>query len=138
MERGGAAEGAWDSSDDEADDELQLCSTERALPAGYTVVDEPPPAELLGAERSEQSEDLRGRQLLFNWRGVGWVSGHIIRSNKDRRVKIKVAGVFELVNYIAFYSDETEAKHCLSIDTYGDQGLAEDGRWVLLQSTPQE
>ena len=100
-ERSGVAEGTWDSSDDEADEGDLLCPIERALPAGYTVIEEPPAAELL-EQRSERAEELVDRQLLFNWRGVGWVSGRIVRSNTDRRKQIKVAGVFELVNYVAF------------------------------------
>ena len=39
---------------------------------------------------------------------------------------------FSAVNFFAHYSDETEARHCLTLGTYGDAGDREDGRWLLL------
>ena len=38
-----------------------------------------------------------------------------------------------MANFIAYYSDETQASHCLTLDTYGDMGEREDGRWLLLE-----
>ena len=37
------------------------------------------------------------------------------------------------VNFLAEYSYETVAKHVLSVETYGEGSLQEDGRWVLLE-----
>ena len=34
------------------------------------------------------------------------------------------------VNFLAEYTDDTEAKHCLSLSEYGDDGGS--GSWVLL------
>ena len=51
-------------------------------------------------------------------------------------MKLKVGDVQTVVNYFVYYSDQTEARHCLTLDTYGDQGEREDGRWVLLEVVP--
>ena len=40
---------------------------------------------------------------------------------------MKVGDVSMPVNFFAYYSDETEARHCLTLDTYGDAGQREDG-----------
>ena len=37
---------------------------------------------------------------------------------------------FEYILFV-YYSDETEARHCRTLDTYGDLGEREDGRWLL-------
>ena len=42
---------------------------------------------------------------------------------------------FEYICFV-YYSDETEARHCLTLDTYGDLREREDGRWLLLDKVP--
>ena len=44
-----------------------------------------------------------------------------------------MGGISTVANFIAYYSDETQASHCLTLDTYGDMGEREDGRWLLLE-----
>jgi len=40
----------------------------------------------------------------------------------------------KVANFVAYYTDETEATHCLSLSEYGEtENLAEDGRWVLIE-----
>ena len=91
-----------------------------------------PSSEVLEYKGAQASE-LVGQIILFNWAGVGWSEGHVVRENTDGRMKMKVGDAMVTANYIVFYSsDEHEAKHCLSFDTYGVGGLREDGRWVLL------
>ena len=48
-------------------------------------------------------------------------------------MKMMVGGTSTVVNFFAYYSDQTEARHCLTLDTYGDQGAHEDGHWILLE-----
>ena len=108
-----------------------------ATPDGFTVAELPngPDMELL-VYKGERAQELMQRKILFNWRGVGWVDGVITRANEDGRVKIKVNEVSTVVNFFVYYSDETEARHCLTLDTYGDLGEREDGRWLLLDKVP--
>ena len=105
-----------------------------ATQSEFKVSEIPPEAEQL-VYKGTRSEELIGRRILFNWRGVGWVDGKITRCNTDGWVKIKVGPDHNIVNYFVYYSDETEARHCLTMSSYGDAGEREDGRWVLLQES---
>ena len=120
-----------DSSDDE-DSEDRLTSIEDATPTGFKVKELPPEAEQL-VYKGERAQEMVGKSILFNWRGVGWCDGVITLCNVDGRVKMKVGDVMKTVNFFAHYSDETEARHCLQLDTYGDSGPRADGRWLLLE-----
>eukprot|EP00966_Prymnesium_polylepis_P314982 7278263-Prymnesium_polylepis.1 len=46
---------------------------------------------------------------------------------------MKIGNEMKTVNFKAEYMDETEAKHVLSLDSYGEGELTEDGKWVLLE-----
>ena len=128
-----APDGAFDDSSDDEDPADELVSLETAIPAGFKVAELPNGSDMdLLVYKGERAEELVGRTIIFNWRGVGWVDGKITRPNTDGRVKLKVGDVQTVVNYFVYYSDQTEARHCLTLDTYGDQGEREDGRWVLL------
>jgi hypothetical protein len=129
-EEQGAEEAPLDSEDEGEDDDV-LVTLAQAMPSGYTV-GPPPPSEVL-EYKGAQAGELVERIILFNWAGVGWSEGHITRANTDGRIKMKVGETMVTANFFVFYtSDEHEAKHCLSLDTYGIGELREDGRWVLL------
>ena len=120
----------FDSSDDE-DPEDSLTTVEMATPNGFKLSELPPQAEQL-LYRGARAEELVGRKILFNWRGVGWCDGDILRCNTDGRVKMKTGTVYNVCNFFVHYSDENEGRHCLTLETYGDQGERKDGRWLLL------
>ena len=109
---------ALDSSDDE-DAEDTLTSVEMATPTGFKVAELPngPDLEVL-VYKGERSLELVHRTILFNWRGVGWVDGVITSANTDGRVKMKIGDTLNVCNFFAYYSDETEARHCLTLDSY--------------------
>ena len=46
---------------------------------------------------------------------------------------MKIGNEMETVNFKAEYEDETEAKHVLSLEKYGEGELTEDGKWVLVE-----
>ena len=105
----------------------------KALLFVYTQV-APAPDEAVLVYKSDRAKELLNKSILFNWAGVGWCAGNIIRVNTDGRAKIKVGGKLTVANFYAFYSDETEAKHCLALEDYGaDGGVQDEGRWVLLE-----
>ena len=110
------------------DDDVSL---QAAILPGYKVA-APPSAEQL-EYKGAQSKVLVGQRILFNWCAVGWCLGTITSANIDGRFKVKVGNKKVTVNFLASYSDDTEAKHVLSLSTYGEGSLQEDGRWVLLQ-----
>ena len=124
-------EAELDSSDDEDADD-SLISAEMAMPDGFKLSEIMPQAEQL-LYKGARAKELIGKSILFNWRGVGWVDGNIVRCNTDGRVKMKVGEVTTLVNFFVYYTDQTEARHCLTVDTHGDKGEREDGRWLLLE-----
>jgi hypothetical protein len=123
-------EEALDSEDDGDDDDL-LVTLRAVVPDGFKVASAPPAEQLVF--KSAQAQQLVGRSLLFNWAAVGWCKGEITSPNTDGRVKMKIGNEMKTVNFRAEYEDETEAKHVLSLDNYGEGALAEDGKWVLLE-----
>eukprot|EP00966_Prymnesium_polylepis_P028653 664102-Prymnesium_polylepis.1 len=101
------------------------------MPDGFKVAPPPSPEQL--EFKSAQAQQLVGRGILFNWAAVGWCKGEITSANTDGRVKMKIGNEMKTVNFKAEYEDETEAKHVLSLDNYGEGELKEGGKWVLLE-----
>ena len=79
-------------------------------------------------EPCAEAGELVDKQIVYNWKGVGWVAGTITKAVKDGRVKNNG----EQVNFVAFYSDETEGKHCLKLEAYGELDVRVHDQWVLL------
>ena len=121
-----------DSEDDGEDDDV-LVKLQAVLPDGFKVASAPSAAQL--EFKSTHAQELIGRRILFNWAAVGWCKCEIVSANTDGRVRMKVGNEMKTVNFKAAYEDETEAKHVLSLDSYGEGALAEDGKWVLLERT---
>ena len=119
-----------DSEDDGEDDDL-LVKLQAVMLDGFKVASAPSAAQL--EFKSSHAQELVGRCILFNWAAVGWCKGEIVSANTDGRVKMKVGNEIKTVNFKALYDDETEAKHVLSLDDYGEGALTEDGKWVLLE-----
>ena len=119
-----------DSEDDGDDDDL-LVTLQAVMPDKFKVGSAPPAEQLVF--KSAQGQQLVGRTILFNWAAVGWCKGEITSANTDGRVKMKIGNEMETVNFKAEYEDETEAKHVLSLEKYGEGELTEDGKWVLME-----
>ena len=118
--------------DDDPEEEDDLVAFVACMPQGYKVAMAPPKEQL--ECRAVHANELVGRLILFNWAAVGWCQGVITHSNTDGRAKVKVGDQNMMCNFVATYSDESEAKHSLSLDDYGEiDNLRVDGRWVLLE-----
>ena len=109
-----------------------LSTLQAAIPPGYKVALSAPCEEQL-EYKSIRGAELVHRQIMFNWAAVGWCAGIITGANQDGRCKLNVNGEMKVANFLATYTDETVAKHYLSLEIYGDAGLHEDGHWVLLE-----
>lgn len=118
-------------SEDDAEDGDELMTLQAVMPEGFKVAEAPSEAQL--EFKGAQAEELVGRIIIFNWAAVGWCKGVITSTNRDGRVKMKVGDEMKTVNFRAEYDDESEGKHVLSLSSYGERELTEDGRWVLLQ-----
>ena len=95
---------------------------------------EPPDEELL-VFKGPRASELDGRLILFNWPAIGWMVG-TLQSNTDGRVKMKEGNEFVPCNFCVEYGQDEETsdigKHNLQLDHYGDNGLSQDGAWLLL------
>ena len=118
-------------SEDGGDDDDLLVTLQAVMPDKFKVGSAPPAEQLVF--KSAQGQQLVGRTILFNWAAVGWCKGEITSANTDGRVKMKIGNEMETVNFKAEYEDETEAKHVLSLEKYGEGELTEDGKWVLVE-----
>ena len=114
-----------DSEDDSADEGM-LVTLEMAMPSGRKIADKPTVEHV--TFRDTHAGELVDKQIVYNWKGVGWVAGTITKAVKDGRVKNNG----EQVNFVAFYSDETEGKHCLKLEAYGELDVRVHDQWVLL------
>ena len=124
------AEQPLDSSDEEQDkdDTIILITLAAVLPKDYTIA--PTPSTEQVTFRNEHAGELVDKKIIFNWAGYGWSVGTITGANTDKRKKYKG----EIVNFFAYYSDDTEGKHVLELDTYGGGlDISKSGQWILLQ-----
>ena len=71
-----------EEEDDE--DEEDVPPAPRSAPAGFRIVDEPPPAASLVPRDAEQ-QTLVGRSMLYCWPSVGWCVGVITKERGQRR-----------------------------------------------------
>ena len=119
------ADNVIDEEDDEDEEDAPPSPCE--APAGFSIVDEPPPAAAL-VPKDPAQETLVGRSVLFCWQVVGWCVGVITEANTDRRYKVDG----EVVNFCIHYEiDDNKSKHVLTLPTYGGD---EAGSWVLLEA----
>ena len=118
-------------SEDDGEDGDSLVTLQAVMPDGFKVA--PPPSAEQLEFKSAQAQQLVGRGILFNWAAVGWCKGEIVSANTDGRVKMKVGNEMKTVNFKAEYDDESEAKHVLSLDDYGEAAMTKNGKWVLLE-----
>ena len=127
----GAAEPPLDSSDDEPDEDLELTTFESVLPAGMCIAGAPLPAQL--EFKNLAGKELQGKDIMYNWVGLGWWAGKIKRPSGDKSKLRKVDGERLPANFIIVYMDGSEGEHALTLNKYGKGPLGEGERWVLLE-----
>ena len=92
----------------------------------YRVAPMPTPEQLEFGNAA--GDALVGRQVLYNWEGVGWCTG-VIESRNNSAAK-RVGG--QPVNFIVYYDvDDELAEHNLELAAYSQHGP--HGAWVLLE-----
>ena len=92
----------------------------------YRVAPMPTPEQLEFGNAA--GDALVGRQVLYNWEGVGWCTGVVESRNKSAAKR--VGG--QPVNFLVCYDvDDELAEHNLELAAYSQHGL--HGAWVLLE-----
>ena len=92
----------------------------------YRVAPMPTPEQLEFGNAA--GDALVGRQVLYNWEGVGWCTGVVESRNKSAAKR--VGG--QPVNFLVYYDvDDELAEHNLELAAYSQHGL--HGAWVLLE-----
>ena len=92
----------------------------------YRVAPMPTPEQLEFGNAA--GDALVGRQVLYNWEGVGWCTGVIESRNKSAAKR--VGG--QPVNFLVYYDvDDELAEHNLELAAYSQHGP--HGAWVLLE-----
>ena len=122
-----------DSSDDEASNAGDLTTFESVLPAGMRAAPLPTAAQL--EFKNEAGKQLKGRQIMYNWTGLGWWLGDIRRPSGDKNKLCKVGLLRLPANFITFYeADGQLGPHALTPGKYGQGAVTEGERWVLLEA----
>ena len=102
-----------------------------ALPVGKCIA--LPPLQSQLEFKNTTAKELQGKEIMYNWTGLGWWSGKIKRPSGDKSKLVKVDGERQPANFVVSYLDGSEGPHALTLSKHGKGQLREGERWVLLE-----